>query len=113
MKLISAIINPLFLTDVRKALEDAGVRTFTLRESLSVDARYGRAEIYRGASWVVDQVTQFEITLVLPDGEVSAVVAALERHAGGGQIVICPVEGVVDRASSTGPQRVGVTRLSA
>lgn len=97
MKKVEAIIKPFRLEDVKDALHEAGIIGMTLTEVKGFGRQKGHTEIYRGAEYTVDFLPKVKLELVVPDGQVAAVVAAITRSAntgkiGDGKIFISPVE---------------------
>ncbi|MBW3568484.1 MAG: P-II family nitrogen regulator [Proteobacteria bacterium] len=97
MKMISAIIKPFKLDDVREALSDIGVQGITVTEVKGFGRQKGHTEIYRGAEYVVDFLPKVKIELAVADDLVDAVVEAIINAArtgkiGDGKIFISPLE---------------------
>jgi nitrogen regulatory protein PII len=100
MKLISAIIKPFKLDDVRAALSEIGVSGMTVTEVKGFGRQRGHTELYRGAEYVVDFVpkTRIEVAVAdaLEDQVVEAIIAAAKTgKVGDGKIFITDVERVV------------------
>src|SRR5947209_14698644 len=100
MKLVTAIIKPFKLDDVRAALSDIGVSGMTVREVKGFGRQKGHAELYRGAEYVVDFVPKIQITVLVPEERVVETVDAIVKGArtgqiGDGKIFITSVEDVV------------------
>jgi nitrogen regulatory protein PII len=108
MKLITAIIKPFKLEDVREALQEAGVKGITLTEIKGYGRQKGHSEFYRGAEYAVDFVPKVKIEIVLDDAVVGAVVDTIIKHSktgkiGDGKIFVSPVEQAVRiRTGETG-----------
>ncbi|MEO7433775.1 MAG: P-II family nitrogen regulator [Dokdonella sp.] len=81
MKLITAIIRPFKLDDVRDALSQAGVTGITVTEVKGYGRQKGHTELYRGAEYVVDFVPKIKIETAVPDGNVDAVIEAISDAA--------------------------------
>jgi nitrogen regulatory protein P-II 1/nitrogen regulatory protein P-II 2 len=97
MKLISAIIKPFKLDDVRAALSELGVSGMTVTEVKGFGRQRGHTELYRGAEYVVDFVPKTRIEVAVKDGLVDQVVEAIVGAArtgkvGDGKIFITNVE---------------------
>jgi nitrogen regulatory protein P-II 2 len=97
MKLITAIIKPFKLDEVREALTDAGVVGMTATEVKGYGRQKGHAEIYRGAEYIVAFLPKVKIEIAVADEIVDAAVAAIERaartgHIGDGKIFVAPIE---------------------
>ena len=100
MKLVSAIIKPFKLDDVREALGEAGVQGITVTEVKGFGRQKGHTELYRGAEYVVDFLPKVRIDVVVPEDQVDPVVDAISNAAktgkiGDGKIFVSPVEKVV------------------
>jgi nitrogen regulatory protein P-II 2 len=100
MKLISAIIKPFKLDDVRAALSEIGVSGMTVTEVKGFGRQRGHTELYRGAEYVVDFVpkTRIEVAVTdaLEDQVVEAIIGAAKTgKVGDGKIFITDVERVV------------------
>ncbi len=97
MKLISAIIKPFKLDDVRAALSEIGVSGMTVTEVKGFGRQRGHTELYRGAEYVVDFVPKTRIEVAVKDGLVEQVVEAIVSAArtgkvGDGKIFISDLE---------------------
>jgi nitrogen regulatory protein P-II 2 len=97
MKLISAIIKPFKLDDVRAALSELGVSGMTVTEVKGFGRQRGHTELYRGAEYVVDFVPKTRIEVAVKDGLVDQVVEAIVGAArtgkvGDGKIFISELE---------------------
>ena len=86
MKLISAIIKPFKLDNVRSALDAADVRGMTVTEVNGFGRQKGRTEIYRGSEYVVSFLPKLKIEIAVSDDRVEAVVEAVRKSARTGQI---------------------------
>ncbi|MGQ0844551.1 MAG: P-II family nitrogen regulator [Sporichthyaceae bacterium] len=100
MKLVTAVIKPFKLDDVRTALEAQGVHGMTVTEASGFGRQRGHTEVYRGAEYVVDLVPKVRIEVLVDSADVDAVVAALIEAArtgkiGDGKVWVVPVESVV------------------
>ena len=100
MKLVTAIIKPFKLDDVRDALSDIGVRGMTVTEVKGFGRQKGHTELYRGAEYAVDFLPKIKLEIVLPDAVVDAAVQAIVNSAktgkiGDGKVFISPMEGAV------------------
>ena len=97
MKLISAIIKPFKLDEVREALAEVGVNGLTVTEVKGFGRQKGHTELYRGAEYVVDFLPKIRIEMVVADTMVDSVIEALLKSArtgkiGDGKIFVMPVE---------------------
>lgn len=100
MKMISAIIKPFKLDEVREALADIGATGITVTEVKGFGRQKGHTELYRGAEYVVDFLPKLRVDVVLPAGMVEAAIDAIIKAAytgkiGDGKIFVIPVEQVV------------------
>ena len=100
MKLITAVIKPFKLDDVRATLEALGVHGMTVTEASGFGRQRGHTEVYRGAEYVVDLVPKVRLEVVVDAADVDAAVAAITEAArtgkiGDGKVWVTPVETVV------------------
>jgi nitrogen regulatory protein PII len=86
MKLITAIIKPFKLDDVRKAVGDVGVHGVTVTEVRGFGRQRGHTEIYRGAEYAVEFVPKTKIEIAVDDGLVEQVVEAIVKSAQTGKV---------------------------
>ncbi|WP_442682886.1 P-II family nitrogen regulator [Stenotrophomonas sp. JC08] len=86
MKLISAIIRPFKLDEVREALGAAGVSGITVTEVKGFGRQKGHTELYRGAEYVVDFLPKIRIETAVTDDNLEAVMEVLQGAAGTGKI---------------------------
>ncbi|MEE2892280.1 MAG: P-II family nitrogen regulator [Pseudomonadota bacterium] len=112
MKLISAVIKPFKLDDVREALSEIGVQGMTVTEVKGFGRQRGHTELYRGAEYVVDFLPKVKIDVAIDEPELDAVVEAISRAAntgkvGDGKIFVTPLDEVVRiRTGETGASAV-------
>ena len=110
MKLITAIIKPFKLEDVKVALEGRGIHGMTVSEASGFGRQRGHTEVYRGAEYTVDLVPKVRVEVVVEDdaatGVVDAIVAAAQTgKIGDGKVWVVPVEEVVRvRTAERGPE---------
>jgi nitrogen regulatory protein P-II 2 len=100
MKLITAIIKPFKLDEVRGAVSDVGVRGLTVTEVRGFGRQRGHTEIYRGAEYVVEFVPKTKIEIAVDDELVDIVIEAIMKSAktgkvGDGKIFVFDLEQVV------------------
>ncbi|MEM8983458.1 MAG: P-II family nitrogen regulator [Pseudomonadota bacterium] len=100
MKLITAIIKPFRLDDVRNALAEVGVQGMTVTEVKGFGRQRGHTELYRGAEYVVDFLPKTKLEIAVADAQVDSVVEAVVDAArtgkvGDGKIFITTLDSVV------------------
>ena len=100
MKMVTAIIKPFKLDEVREALSDIGVQGITVTEVKGFGRQKGHTELYRGAEYVVDFLPKVKIEAAVADDLVERVIEAIEGAArtgkiGDGKIFVTSVERVV------------------
>ena len=109
MRLVTAIVKPFKLDDVKQALHELGVEGMTVSEVQGHGRQRGHTEVYRGAEYVVDFVPKVRIEVVVDDETAARVVEAVTSAArtgqiGDGKIWTTPVEDVVRiRTGERGP----------
>ncbi len=86
MKLVSAIIKPFKLDDVREALSDIGVQGITVTEVKGFGRQKGHTELYRGAEYVVDFLPKVKIEVAIGDDLLDQVIEAITKAANTGKI---------------------------
>jgi len=86
MKMITAIIKPFKLDDVRDAIAEAGIQGMTVTEVRGFGRQKGHTELYRGAEYVVDFLPKLKLEVAVPDDRVDAVVEAIADSAASGRI---------------------------
>jgi nitrogen regulatory protein P-II 1 len=100
MKLVTAIVKPFTLDDVKTSLEEAGVLGMTVSEIQGYGRQKGHTEVYRGAEYSVDFVPKVRIEVVVDDAIVDKVVDSIVQSArtgkiGDGKVWVTPVETIV------------------
>ena len=100
MKMITAIIKPFKLDDVRDAITETGIQGMTVSEVRGFGRQKGHTELYRGAEYVVDFLPKLKLEVAVPDDRVDAVVEAIADSAasgriGDGKIFVQPLERAV------------------
>ena len=109
MKLVTAIIKPFKLEDVKNALEAFGIHGLTISEASGYGRQRGHTEVYRGAEYTVDLVPKVRIEVLVEDDDAAAVVDVITKSAqtgriGDGKVWTVPVETVVRvRTGERGP----------
>jgi len=108
MKLVTAVIKPFKLDDVREALSDIGVQGITASEVKGFGRQKGHTELYRGAEYVVDFLPKVKLEIAVADEQVDAVIEAVTKAAntgkiGDGKIFVTALEQVIRiRTGETG-----------
>ena len=112
MKLITAIIKPFKLDDMKESLKAAGVQGMTVSEVRGFGRQGGHSETYRGAEYKIDFVPKVRFELVVEDGVVESVIAAIKAAAatgkiGDGKIWVTDVDRIVRiRTGEEGPDAI-------
>ena len=86
MKLITAIVKPFKLDDVRQALSDIGVQGITVTEVKGFGRQKGHTELYRGAEYVVDFLPIFKVEAAISDSIADQAIEAITKAANTGKI---------------------------
>ncbi len=86
MKLISAIIKPFKLDDVREALHEIGVQGMTVTEVKGFGRQKGHTELYRGAEYVVDFLPKVKLEIAVAADQVETAIEAITKSANSGKI---------------------------
>ena len=86
MKLVTAVIKPFKLDDVREALSDIGMQGITVTEVKGFGRQKGHTELYRGAEYVVDFLPKVKIEVATTDDQVDQVIEAVSKAANTGKI---------------------------
>jgi nitrogen regulatory protein PII len=100
MKMVTAIIKPFKLDDVRDALGDIGIKGITVTEVKGFGRQKGHTELYRGAEYVVDFLPKIKLEAAVADSQVEQVIEAISKSAntgkiGDGKIFVTSVEQVI------------------
>ncbi|MDA8390735.1 MAG: P-II family nitrogen regulator [Gammaproteobacteria bacterium] len=109
MKLVTAIIKPFKLDDVREVLSEIGVQGITVTEVKGFGRQKGHTELYRGAEYVVDFLPKVKIDVAIDDDLLERVVEAITKSAGtgkigDGKIFVFPLEQAIRiRTGESGP----------
>ena len=112
MKLVTAIIKPFKLDDVRQALHEVGIAGITVTEVKGFGRQKGHTELYRGAEYVVDFLPKLKLETAVTDEVAEHVVEAIQRSAatgkiGDGKIFVSALEEVIRiRTGETGAQAI-------
>ena len=86
MKLVTAIIKPFKLDDVREALSEIGVQGITVTEVKGFGRQKGHTELYRGAEYVVDFLPKVKLDIGVDDAQVEGVLEAITKAANTGKV---------------------------
>ena len=100
MKLITAIVQPFTVADVRAAVDEAGVHGMTFSEAKGYGRQKGHTEVYRGAEYQVDFIPKARVDVIVDDDHVDAVVDAIVGAAhtgkiGDGKVWVTGIESLV------------------
>lgn len=112
MKLVTAVIKPFKLDDVREALSEIGIQGITVLEVKGFGRQKGHTELYRGAEYVVDFLPKIKIEIAIQDEQLDQVIEAIVNAAGtgkigDGKIFITPLEQIVRiRTGESGPDAI-------
>ncbi len=97
MKLVTAVIKPFKLDEVREALSSIGVMGITVTEVKGFGRQKGHTELYRGSEYIVDFLPKVKLEIVIKDEHIESVIEAIEKSAktgaiGDGKIFVSHVE---------------------
>jgi nitrogen regulatory protein PII len=112
MKLITAVIKPFKLDDVKEALKSAGIQGITVSEVRGFGRQGGHTETYRGSEYQIDFVPKAKVELVVEDSQVDSAVDAISKAAvtgkiGDGKIWVTNVEQIIRiRTGEQGPDAI-------
>jgi nitrogen regulatory protein P-II 1 len=100
MKLITAVLKPFKLDDVKAAIEHAGITGMTVSEASGYGRQRGHTEVYRGAEYRIDLVPKVRVELIVEDTQVDEIIdlivaAARTERIGDGKIWVTPLDDVV------------------
>ncbi len=110
MKMMTAIIKPFKLDDVRDALHQIGITGMTVEEVKGYGRQKGHTELYRGAEYVVEFQPKVKVQIAIADGQVDAAIEAISNAAntgkiGDGKIFVAPLEQAIRiRTGETGEE---------
>ncbi len=108
MKMVTAIIKPFKLDDVREALSEIGIQGLTVSEVKGFGRQKGHTELYRGAEYVIDFLPKVKMEIGVPEDRVESVIETISKTAntgkiGDGKIFVTNVEQVIRiRTGETG-----------
>ena len=112
MKLVSAIIKPFKLQEVREALVGAGIEGLTISEVKGYGRQKGHTEMYRGAEYSVDTLPKIKLDILISDDNLDTVIDVLTKTAatgkiGDGKIFVTTIENVIRiRTGETGSDAI-------
>ena len=86
MKLITAIVKPAKVDDIKVALQSAGIAGMTVSETRGFGRQKGHTEIYRGAEYTVDFIPKVRIEVLVEDGEANSIIDTIVKTASTGSI---------------------------
>jgi len=100
VKLVTAIIKPFKLDEVREGLSEVGITGLTVTEIKGFGRQRGHTELYRGAEYVVDFLPKIRVEVAVADGQVEAVIESIIEAArtgkiGDGKIFVTPLDQVI------------------
>ena len=100
MKLVSAVVKPFKLDDVRQGLSEIGIQGMTVTETKGFGRQKGHTELYRGAEYVVDFLPKIKVEVAVSDDKVDSVIEAVSKSAntdkiGDGKIFVYNLEQAV------------------
>ena len=112
MKLITAVVKPFKLDDVRQALADLGVHGITVSEVKGFGRQKGHTELYRGAEYIVDFLPKIKLEIAVDDNQLDSVIESISKSAhtgkiGDGKIFVTSLEQVIRiRTGETGSEAI-------
>ena len=112
MKLVTAIIKPFKLQEVREVLVEAGIKGLTITEVKGYGRQKGHTEMYRGAEYSVDTLPKIKLDILVEDASLEKVIGVITQTAnsgkiGDGKIFVSSVDEVIRiRTGETGPEAI-------
>ncbi|WP_067095876.1 P-II family nitrogen regulator [Marinomonas atlantica] len=112
MKLVTAIVKPFKLDEVREALSEIGINGITVTEVKGFGRQRGHTELYRGAEYVVDFLPKVKLELAIDNDQVDVAIEAIQKSAntgkiGDGKIFVTALEQVIRiRTGETGAEAI-------
>ena len=112
MKMVTAIVKPFKLDEVREALSAIGVQGITVTEVKGFGRQKGHTELYRGAEYVVDFLPKIKVEVVVDDGQLAGALEAIQNAArtgriGDGKIFVSDIADVIRiRTGESGAQAI-------
>ena len=100
MKLVTAIVKPHMLDEVKQALQDLGIQGLTVSEVRGYGRQRGHTEVYRGAEYAIEFVPKVKLEILTADEQVGDVIDTVVKNAqtgqvGDGKVFVTPVESIV------------------
>lgn len=100
MKLITAVVKPFKLDDIKVSLQALGIKGMTVSEASGFGRQKGHTEVYRGAEYTVDLVPKVRLEVIVDDADVETVLDAIVKTAhtgsiGDGKVWVSPVEQII------------------
>ena len=112
MKLVTAIVKPFKLDEVREALSEIGINGITVTEVKGFGRQRGHTELYRGAEYVVDFLPKVKLELAVEDAQTDRAIEVIQQSAntgkiGDGKIFVTPLEQIIRiRTGETGEDAI-------
>jgi len=112
MKLITAILKPFKLDDVKDALQNAGISGMTVSEAMGFGRQGGHTEVYRGAEYTVNLIPKIRLEVLVDDANAQKIVDVIVKAAstgsiGDGKVWTTPVDQVIRvRTGESGPDAI-------
>ena len=100
MKLITAVVKPFKLDDIKSALQALGVKGMTVSEASGFGRQKGHTEVYRGAEYTVDLVPKVRLEVIVDDAYVEPILDAIVKTAntgsiGDGKVWVSPIDQII------------------
>lgn len=100
MKLITAVVKPFKLDDIKSALQALGVKGMTVSEASGFGRQKGHTEVYRGAEYTVDLVPKVRLEVIVDDADVESILDAIVKTAntgsiGDGKVWVSPIDQII------------------
>lgn len=100
MKLITAVVKPFKLDDIKSSLQALGVKGMTVSEASGFGRQKGHTEVYRGAEYTVDLVPKVRLEVIVDDADVESVLDAIVKSAntgsiGDGKVWVSPIDQII------------------
>ena len=100
MKLVTAIVKPFKVEDVKAALQSQGIKGMTVSDAAGYGRQGGHVEVYRGAEYTVDLVPKVRLEVIVDDADVESVLDAIVKSAntgsiGDGKVWVSPIDQII------------------